>query len=111
MADEQQGIQSVKIVRGVPGIGQQIVQYPRLNFEPLFLFAVGSPIGLFLSLRFAVTMTTVNNNVEDVSFFRAFRGTENLDSDYQLPTCPQVINLFHPVSVLFSFPITSPCLF
>ena len=64
MADEKQGIQSVKIVRGVAGIGQQIVQYPRLNFEPLFLFAVGSPVGTFLSLRSVVAMTTIDYNLE-----------------------------------------------
>ena len=104
MADEKEGIQSVKIVRGVAGIGQQIVQYPRLNFEPLFLFAVGSPIGTFLSLRSVVSITTINNNLEGVPYFHTFRGTDNLGSDYQLPTCPQVLNLFHPVSFLFSFP-------
>ena len=69
MADEKQGIQSVRILRGTTGIGQQIVQYPRLNFEPLFLFAVGSPIGMFLSLRSAVAITAINDNLEGVTYF------------------------------------------
>ena len=44
-------LQGVKFVRGMAGTGQPFIDYPRLNFEPQFLFALGSPIGLFLSVR------------------------------------------------------------
>ena len=44
-------LQGVKFVRGLAGTGQPFVEYPQLNFQPQFLFALGSPIGLFLSVR------------------------------------------------------------
>lgn len=45
------GIQGIKYVRSTVGTGQPLVQYPKLNFEPTFLFALGSPVGLFLTVR------------------------------------------------------------
>ena len=44
-------LQGVKIVRGLAGTGQPYIDYPQLSFQPRHLFAVGSPIGLFLSVR------------------------------------------------------------
>lgn len=44
-------LQGVKFVRGLAGTGQPFIEYPQLNFQPQFLFALGSPIGLFLSVR------------------------------------------------------------
>ena len=44
-------LQGVKFVKGVAGTGQPFIDYPQLNFEPHFLFALGSPIGLFLTVR------------------------------------------------------------
>ena len=40
-----------KVMQGVAGTGQMNVQYPLLSFSPRHLFAVGSPIGLFLTVR------------------------------------------------------------
>ena len=41
----------VKIIKGVAGTGQTYVEYPQLTFVPQQLFALGSPIGLFLTVR------------------------------------------------------------
>ena len=41
----------VTIVRGLAGTGQTHVEYPRLLFHPQHMFALGSPIGIFLSVR------------------------------------------------------------
>lgn len=56
------------------GTGQPAVQYPQLDFKPHTLFAFGSPIGMFLSVR----------------------GIEELGEDFKLPTCDSFINVFHP---------------
>lgn len=44
----------VKIVKGLAGTGQTHVEYPQLQFTPQHLFALGSPIGLFLTVRSVV---------------------------------------------------------
>ncbi len=44
-------LQGVRIVRGLAGTGQPYIDYPLLSFKPMHLFAVGSPVGLFLSVR------------------------------------------------------------
>ena len=41
----------VKIIQGLAGTGQTYVEYPQLLFQPKHLFALGSPIGLFLTVR------------------------------------------------------------
>ena len=41
----------VKIIKGLAGTGQTHVEYPQLQFRPDHLFALGSPIGLFLTVR------------------------------------------------------------
>ena len=39
------------ISKSMDGTGQLHVEYPQLNFTPENLFALGSPIGMFLSIR------------------------------------------------------------
>eukprot|EP00794_Sanderia_malayensis_P001092 gene1092-436_t len=60
--------------RGVAGTGQPTVLYSKLDFNPAHFFALGSPIGLF---------TTV-------------RGVSSFGLNFKLPTCPSVFNIFHP---------------
>lgn len=49
-------------------------KYPQLNFNPACLFAIGSPIGMFLTVR----------------------GFDHLGEKFALPTCPSFFNIFHP---------------
>jgi len=56
------------------GTGQPAVQYPQLNFHPQTLFAFGSPIGMFLTVR----------------------GIEELGEEFKLPTCDGFLNVYHP---------------
>nr|XP_023655845.1 phospholipase DDHD2-like [Paramormyrops kingsleyae] len=56
------------------GIGQVLVCYPRLNFEPENFFALGSPIGMFLTVR----------------------GLKHIDPSYKFPTCGSFYNIYHP---------------
>ena len=65
--------------RGVAGTGQPTVRYAKLNFEPANMFAVGSPIGLFVTVR----------------------GVTSFGLDFKLPTCASFYNIFHPVSMIF----------
>lgn len=64
----------VKIIKGLTGTGQTHVDYPQLHFKPGHLFTIGSPIGLFLTVR----------------------GVEDLGPEFTLPTCGNVFNIFHP---------------
>ncbi|CAL1526016.1 unnamed protein product [Lymnaea stagnalis] len=66
-----------KYLHGRLGAGQLEISYPQLDFIPSALFALGSPIAVYLSLR----------GVQDIGEF------------FQLPTCPRVFNVFHPVRV------------
>ena len=50
-ADASIGLEKIKFVRGLAGTGQPFIDYPQLSFEPRHLFAAGSPIGLFLTVR------------------------------------------------------------
>lgn len=54
---------------------QVSVVYPSLDFEPVSFFALGSPIGMFLTVR----------------------GVEKIEENYQLPTCRGFFNIYHPV--------------
>ncbi|XP_072122623.1 triacylglycerol hydrolase DDHD2-like isoform X2 [Mobula birostris] len=56
------------------GIGQVLVNYPRLSFEPEVFFAFGSPIGMFLTVR----------------------GLKRIDPNYKFPTCKRFFNIYHP---------------
>ena len=64
--------------RGVAGTGQPTVRYAKLNFEPANMFAVGSPIGLFVTVR----------------------GVTSFGLNFKLPTCGSFYNIFHPVSII-----------
>ncbi|KAL3050015.1 hypothetical protein OYC64_012135 [Pagothenia borchgrevinki] len=57
------------------GTGQVSVVYHALDFEPTNFFALGSPIGMFLTVR----------------------GLEKIDEAYQLPTCKGFFNIYHPL--------------
>ncbi|KAL0978193.1 hypothetical protein UPYG_G00167310 [Umbra pygmaea] len=56
------------------GIGQVPIVYPQLAFQPQAFFALGSPIGMFLTVR----------------------GLKRIDPDYSLPTCKSFYNIYHP---------------
>uniref|UniRef100_A0A665TP22 SEC23 interacting protein n=1 Tax=Echeneis naucrates TaxID=173247 RepID=A0A665TP22_ECHNA len=57
------------------GTGQVSVVYHALDFEPVSFFALGSPIGMFLTVR----------------------GLEKIEETYQLPTCKRFFNIYHPL--------------
>ncbi|KAK9400814.1 SEC23-interacting protein [Crotalus adamanteus] len=57
------------------GTGQVSVVYNTLDFEPDIFFALGSPIGVFLTVR----------------------GVEKIDESYRLPTCKGFFNIYHPL--------------
>lgn len=57
------------------GIGQPSVKYPKLPFKTVDnFFSIGSPISMFLAVR----------------------GVNELGLDFQLPTCQNMFNIFHP---------------
>lgn len=56
------------------GIGQVAVNYPQLDFCPQAFFALGSPIGMFLTVR----------------------GLKRIQPSYSLPTCKSFYNIYHP---------------
>lgn len=70
---------SVNYVVGGVGTGLPLVKYPQLDFHPVNFFALGSPIGMFQTVR----------------------GVEMLGEEFRLPTCPGFFNIFHPVSSTF----------
>ncbi|XP_075703852.1 SEC23-interacting protein isoform X2 [Rhinoderma darwinii] len=57
------------------GTGQVSVHYNSLDFEPVNFFALGSPIGMFLTVR----------------------GVNRIDENYRLPTCKSFFNIYHPL--------------
>ncbi|KAM4607639.1 SEC23-interacting protein [Polymixia lowei] len=57
------------------GTGQVSVIYHTLDFEPVNFFALGSPVGMFLTVR----------------------GLEKIEETYQLPTCKGFFNIYHPL--------------
>jgi hypothetical protein len=59
---------------GLSGTGQPLMKYPQLTFEPSSFFALGSPIGMFVTVR----------------------GIDTLGCDFRLPTCDGFFNIFHP---------------
>ncbi|XP_076245833.1 uncharacterized protein LOC143186201 isoform X2 [Calliopsis andreniformis] len=64
----------ISYVMGAAGTGQPYIRYPQLNFHPRAFFALGSPIGMFVTVR----------------------GIDMLGEDFVLPTCPAFFNIFHP---------------
>ncbi|XP_060595144.1 phospholipase DDHD2-like [Ruditapes philippinarum] len=65
---------SVDYIMGVGGTGQPHIKFTQLKFNPVCCFALGSPVGMFLSAR----------------------GVENIGEDFKLPTCQKYFNIFHP---------------
>ncbi|KAH8403273.1 hypothetical protein KR222_009565 [Zaprionus bogoriensis] len=59
---------------GPAGTGQPVINYTQLIFHPKKFFALGSPIGMFVTIR----------------------GIDKLGLDFRLPTCPGFYNIFHP---------------
>jgi len=59
---------------GPAGTGQPSVRYPKLDVKPTAFFALGSPTGMFMAVR----------------------GIDSLGVDFQLPTCNNFYNIFHP---------------
>uniref|UniRef100_A0AAR2M4F8 DDHD domain-containing protein n=1 Tax=Pygocentrus nattereri TaxID=42514 RepID=A0AAR2M4F8_PYGNA len=57
------------------GTGQVSVVYHALDFEPVNFFALGSPIGMFLTVR----------------------GVEKIEDNYRFPTCKGFFNIYHPL--------------
>ncbi|KAM5272526.1 SEC23-interacting protein isoform 5-T5 [Ctenodactylus gundi] len=57
------------------GAGQVSVVHNSLDFEPEIFFALGSPIGMFLTIR----------------------GVDRIDENYRLPTCRGFFNIYHPL--------------
>ncbi|XP_038613532.1 SEC23-interacting protein [Tachyglossus aculeatus] len=57
------------------GTGQVSVVYSSLDFEPEIFFALGSPVGVFLTVR----------------------GMDRIDENYRLPTCKGFFNIYHPL--------------
>lgn len=60
------------------GIKESPLQYPQLNFHPIALFALGSPISLFVTTK----------------------GLDRLGEGFALPTCPAFFNIFHPYDIV-----------
>ncbi|XP_020632817.1 SEC23-interacting protein-like [Orbicella faveolata] len=67
---------SVEVVyqQGLAGTGQPYVEYPQLDLNFYALFALGSPIGMFQTVR----------------------GVDEIGLNFQFPTCPRLFNIFHP---------------
>lgn len=61
-------------------VWQVSVVYHSLDFEPVNFFALGSPIGMFLTVR----------------------GLEKIEETYQLPTCKGFYNIYHPVCIFLN---------
>ncbi|XP_018322614.1 phospholipase DDHD2 isoform X4 [Agrilus planipennis] len=64
----------ISYMMSAAGTGQPQLIYPRLSFQPKAFFALGSPIGMFVTVR----------------------GLDTLGEDFALPTCPAFFNIFHP---------------
>lgn len=66
--------QQINYEVGPAGTGQPYIAYPQLLFQPKKFFALGSPIGMFVTVR----------------------GIDALGQDFKLPTCDGFFNIFHP---------------
>jgi hypothetical protein len=74
-----------------PGIGELVVKTQQLDFSPANLFTCGSPVGHMLAMR---------------------GDTDRIGSEYSLPTCHSVLNIFHPYDPMASRlePLVEPML-
>uniref|UniRef100_A0A182PA49 DDHD domain-containing protein n=1 Tax=Anopheles epiroticus TaxID=199890 RepID=A0A182PA49_9DIPT len=66
--------QQINYEVGPAGTGQPYITYPQLVFQPKMFFALGSPIGMFVTIR----------------------GIDALGLNFKLPTCDGFFNIFHP---------------
>lgn len=66
------------VMMGPAGTGQPFISYPQLTFSPENFFALGSPIGVFVTVR----------------------GIDKLGEDFKFPTCPAFFNIFHPYDLV-----------
>lgn len=66
--------QQINYTIGNAGTGQPYISYPQLSFQPKHFFALGSPIGMFVTVR----------------------GIDALGLDFKLPTTEHFFNIFHP---------------
>ncbi|XP_037936415.1 mucin-4-like [Teleopsis dalmanni] len=64
----------ISYTMGPAGTGQPYINYAQLIFQPKKFFALGSPIGMFVTVR----------------------GIDKLGLDFRLPTCCGFYNIFHP---------------
>lgn len=73
-SESQETAKKVHYNVGTAGTGHPHIIYPQLNFQPSKFFALGSPIGMFVTIR----------------------GIERLGLEFELPTCDNFYNIFHP---------------
>ncbi|XP_045525686.1 uncharacterized protein LOC123714990 isoform X1 [Pieris brassicae] len=73
-ASASNGSTEKNYVQECAGTGQPMFKYPKLEFCPEAMFALGSPIAIF----------------------ECVRGVEMLGKDFCLPTCGKFFNIFHP---------------
>lgn len=64
----------ISYMMAASGTGQPQLHYPQLPFQPKAFFALGSPVGMFVTVR----------------------GLDTLGEQFELPTCPAFFNIFHP---------------
>ncbi|KAK4872058.1 hypothetical protein RN001_016182 [Aquatica leii] len=74
LSESQDPIKETKKTLNEAGAGETKVTYSQLHFKPTALFALGSPIGMFITVR----------------------GLDKLGVDFALPTCTSFFNMFHP---------------
>ncbi|XP_060515766.1 phospholipase DDHD2 [Cylas formicarius] len=72
--DDRKITRRISYLMGTVGGAQPRISYPKLTFNPKALFALGSPIGMFITVR----------------------GLDKLGEKFSLPTCPAFYNIFHP---------------
>lgn len=72
--DKRKMSRRISYMMGSIGTGQPQIHYPQLDFHPKAFFALGSPIGMFVTVR----------------------GLDTLGDQFALPTCPAFFNIFHP---------------
>lgn len=73
-SESQETAKKVQYNTGTAGTGHPHIVYPQLNFKTSKFFALGSPIGMFVTIR----------------------GIERLGLEFELPTCDNFYNIFHP---------------
>lgn len=78
----------------ISGTGQMSIQYEKLKFSVAYFFAIGK---FFLSKIFYSNLILSGS---PIAMFLTVRGITSLASDYTLPTCLGLLNIFHPVCLV-----------